>query len=234
MSEPWLVVIDAQRIFADPSSAWASPQWPDAAQRIASLLPAFAGRMIVTRWIPPRPTQREGSWAAYMAAWPFADRDPDDPMFDLVEAVRPAVTAGAFVVDAPTFGKWEAIAAVTGPAPTLVVAGVATDCCVISTVLPSPPMPGLMSPSPCRARPECGTPRCSGDGHGPLPSPGARLLLGGGVDALSTTRNSLSQRRGVPAMRVYFTGGRDDETKRVTQGSSRCGSLSRCAKTVGT
>lgn len=137
MSEPWLVVIDAQRIFADPSSAWASPQWPDAAQRIASLLPAFAGRTIVTRWIPPRPTQREGSWAAYMAAWPFADRDPDDPMFDLVEAVRPAVTAGAFVVDASTFGKWEAIAAVTGPAPTLVVAGVATDCCVISTVLPA-------------------------------------------------------------------------------------------------
>ena len=40
------------------------------------------------------------------------------------------------VVSATTFGKWgPALAAVTGDLPHLVVAGVATDCCVISTAL---------------------------------------------------------------------------------------------------
>ena len=40
------------------------------------------------------------------------------------------------VVTATTFGKWGAdLAAVTGPTPHLVLAGVSTDCCVISTAL---------------------------------------------------------------------------------------------------
>jgi nicotinamidase-related amidase len=41
------------------------------------------------------------------------------------------------VVDATTFGKWgPELAAVVGDGP-LTVVGVATDCCVISTVLPA-------------------------------------------------------------------------------------------------
>ncbi|HRL47848.1 MAG TPA: isochorismatase family protein [Propioniciclava sp.] len=137
MSEPWLVVIDPQRIFAAPDSEWGSPLWPGAEANIATLLPRFSGRTIITRWVPPAPGRREGSWSAYMAAWPFADRDPADPLFDVLDVVRPAIQGGAVVVDAPTFGKWEQIVAVTGPAPHLVVTGVATDCCVISTVLPA-------------------------------------------------------------------------------------------------
>ena len=36
-----------------------------------------------------------------------------------------------------TFGKWgPGLSALTGPTPHLVLAGVSTDCCVISTVLP--------------------------------------------------------------------------------------------------
>ena len=134
MSGPWLVVIDGQRIFADPTSDWGSPMWPDAAARIAELLPRFAGRTILTRWVPPAPDERVGSWAAYMAAWPFADRPAADPLFDLVPGLA-GVTAP--VVDAPTFGKWAALAPLVGPAPELVIAGVSTDCCVISTVLPA-------------------------------------------------------------------------------------------------
>jgi nicotinamidase-related amidase len=39
-------------------------------------------------------------------------------------------------VVATTFGKWSAdLRAVVGEQPALVVAGVATDCCVVSTVL---------------------------------------------------------------------------------------------------
>ena len=132
MSGPWLVVVDGQRIFADPASDWGSPLWPDALRNIASLLPHFEGRTILTRWVPP--ARRPGSWEAYMRAWPFADRPPDDPYFDLVDELA---DVGAPVVDAPTFGKWEALSGLTGPTPTLVLTGVATDCCVISTALPA-------------------------------------------------------------------------------------------------
>ncbi len=131
----WLVVIDGQRIFADPTSDWGSPMWPDACDRIAELLPRYEGRTILTRWVPPAPGERTGSWDAYMAAWPFADRPASDPLFDLVPEL--ADVPDAVVVDAPTFGKWEQIEAITGPAPQLVIAGVSTDCCVISTVLPA-------------------------------------------------------------------------------------------------
>ncbi|MDO5629775.1 MAG: isochorismatase family protein [Mobilicoccus sp.] len=132
--DAWLVVIDPQRIFADPDSDWSSPMWPDALHRIRALLPHYAGRTILTRWVPPAASERVGSWAAYMAAWPFADRPADDSAFDLVDELA---DVDANVVDAPTFGKWDVLAPIVGEAATLVVTGVATDCCVISTVLPA-------------------------------------------------------------------------------------------------
>lgn len=132
--DAWLVIIDGQRIFADPGSDWGSPMWPDAMRAIETLLPHFEGRTILTRWVPPAPGDRIGSWADYMAAWPFADRPADDQYFNLVDGLS---AVEATVIDAPTFGKWDAIRAVVGDAPELVIAGVSTDCCVISTVLPA-------------------------------------------------------------------------------------------------
>lgn len=143
---PWLVIIDPQRIFADPASDWGSPMWPDAVANIAALLPQFAGRTIITRWVPPEPGRRIGSWDAYMAAWPFADRPADDPYFDLVPELGSlglsnhgslSLSKGATILDAPTFGKWDVLAPIVGEAPELVITGVSTDCCVVSTVLPA-------------------------------------------------------------------------------------------------
>lgn len=98
MSEPWLLVIDAQRIFASPDSAWGSPMWGDVVEPVRRLaVPA------------------------------------DDPLLDLVEPVR---DLGAHVLSAPTFGKWGPdLTTLSGPTPDLVVAGVSTDCCVVSTAL---------------------------------------------------------------------------------------------------
>ena len=135
MSDPWLVVIDPQRIFADPDSDWGSPMWADALGHINALLPQYRGRTIVTRWVPPSGSGRVGSWDAYMKAWPFADRPAEDPYFDLVDGLD--LDGSEVVVDAPTFGKWDVLAPLVGEAPTLVVTGVSTDCCVISTVLPA-------------------------------------------------------------------------------------------------
>lgn len=130
-ADAWLVVIDPQRIFADPSSPWGSPMFPAIVDPVRRLAAAGGDRTVVTRWVPdPEP---QGSWKAYLEAWPFAAVPEDDPLLALVPEM-----AGLWheVVSLPTFGKWgDALRAVTGPTPHLVLAGVSTDCCVISTAL---------------------------------------------------------------------------------------------------
>jgi len=129
-SRPWLVVIDPQRIFASPDSEWGSPMFGDIVAPVRALAERHADRTVVTRWVPS--STRQGSWAAYMQAWPFADRPADDPLFDVVSELA---DLGEHTVSAPTFGKWEVLRDFTGPTPHLVLTGVATDCCVISTAL---------------------------------------------------------------------------------------------------
>ncbi|PRB10654.1 nicotinamidase [Microbacterium sp. MYb62] len=129
---PWLVVIDPQAIFAAPDSAWGSPFFAEAMPRIRALADAFGERVLVTRWVPT--ADRSTSWGAYFAAWPFADQPPSDPLFALVPAAT-GLSAHP-TVDLPTFGKWgPQIEAVVGQGAHVVLAGVSTDCCVISTAL---------------------------------------------------------------------------------------------------
>lgn len=133
LSDTWLVVIDPQRIFADPASEWCAPRFSETVEPIHRLAAAFgAERTLVTRWLPG--DNRAGSWAAYFAKWSFADRPNSDPYFDLVESARDLSARPS--VDVSTFGKWGySLEAITGATPHLVLTGVATDCCVISTAL---------------------------------------------------------------------------------------------------
>lgn len=135
LSDAWLVVIDPQRIFADPSSDWGSPMFDAALGPIKSLRSGFgAGRTIVTRWVPG--LERPGSWGPYFERWAFADKPATDPVFDLVTPAEGWSSRGA--IDATTFGKWgEPLTRITGETPTIVLTGVSTDCCVISTALPA-------------------------------------------------------------------------------------------------
>jgi nicotinamidase-related amidase len=127
--DAWLVVIDPQRIFASPDSPWGSPMFPDVVEPVRRLAAAAGERAVVTRWVPARDPQ--GSWRAYLDAWPFADVPDDDPLLELVPELA---DIGREQVSLPTFGKWGyALQAITGPAPRLVLAGVSTDCCVVST-----------------------------------------------------------------------------------------------------
>ena len=48
-----LVVIDMQDVFAVPPSPWASPDYPRALAGTRRLLPAFAGRTVLTRYVAP-------------------------------------------------------------------------------------------------------------------------------------------------------------------------------------
>jgi nicotinamidase-related amidase len=134
---PRLLVIDPQRIFADPGSDWASPFWDGAWSRIRALA-AHIGpeRTVVSRWLPT--ADRGTSWGEYFAAWRFADVPASDPLYDLVEGAA-ALTAHPTIAE-PTCGRWgpRGGARLGGEAATgapLLVAGVSTDCCVIATVL---------------------------------------------------------------------------------------------------
>lgn len=129
--DAWLVVVDPQRIFADPASQWGSPMFAGIVEPVRRLAAAAGERSVVTRWVPA--TDPRGSWRAYLDAWPFADVAEDDPLLDLVPELA---GVGQHVVSLPTFGKWgPQLEAVTGPTPHLVLTGVATDCCVVSTAL---------------------------------------------------------------------------------------------------
>lgn len=127
-----LVAVDLQEVFADPSSPWATPRFDDALDGTLRLAEAGGfDAVVATRFVAPeRPS---GAWLDYYREWPFALVDEADPLFDLVPRMRETAPA---VVTATTFGKWGVdLARATGDADELVVTGVSTDCCVLSTVL---------------------------------------------------------------------------------------------------
>ena len=133
--EDWLVVVDAQFIFADPStSPWGSPMWAPTVPRIVDLARAYGPeRTVLTRFVA-RP-DLGGSWGPYYEEWPFALVPEDDDLYALVPDL---VGRAEHVVTAGTFGKWNAdLRAIVGEQPALTLAGVSTDCCVISTALPA-------------------------------------------------------------------------------------------------
>lgn len=129
----WLVVIDAQVIFADPAtSQWGSPMWADAVRRIRTAVEQYGDRVVFTRFVAdPAP---KGSWVDYYEAWPFAQVPDADPLYALVPELADLAT-GAPIVTVPTFGKWPDLAEIVGATPQLTLAGVSTDCCVLSTAL---------------------------------------------------------------------------------------------------
>ncbi|MGP6172484.1 cysteine hydrolase family protein [Microbacterium sp. A204] len=128
---PWLVVIDPQNIFASADSEWGSPFFGEVMPRIQALAAAFGERVLVTRWLPT--ADRSTSWGEYFQAWPFADQPETDALFKLVPAA--ASLSQHPSVDVPTFGKWAALEEFTGRGGHVVLTGVSTDCCVISTAL---------------------------------------------------------------------------------------------------
>ncbi|GAA1365751.1 isochorismatase family protein [Arthrobacter rhombi] len=123
-----LVVIDLQQAFRQEGQ-WHVPRFDAAAARIAELIEAM-GDPLFTRFVPD--PAEPGSWGAYYERWDQMRLPPQDPVWDLV---CPGYDGGA-TLDLPTFGKWgEAMAQQVPVGGELIVAGVATDCCVLSTVL---------------------------------------------------------------------------------------------------
>jgi len=134
-----LVVVDLQHVFADADSPWGSPMHPAALPHVLERMASYGDRVVCTRYVaPPEPT---GAWVPYFADWPWALVPPDDPLYALVPEVAEVVGERP-TVDLTTFGKWgpdlaRTLAQSSGgdPVGSVEVVGLATDCCVLSTVL---------------------------------------------------------------------------------------------------
>jgi nicotinamidase-related amidase len=129
--DPWLVVIDMQRIFGDPTSQWATPGYAAIEPVVAGLVRAFGKRVVFTRFVAPEhPT---GAWIPYYEQWPFALVPPSDPLYELTDGLW---VEGHPVVTETTFGKWgAALSTAMADSTEMVLVGVSTDCCVLSTAL---------------------------------------------------------------------------------------------------
>jgi len=132
--DAWLVVIDMQNVFASPESPWATPGFGGALEKCRALAAAFGERVVFTRFVAP--AQPAGAWRQYYEQWPFALVPESDPIYDLVDGLR---HPGRAVVNRTTFSKWDdqpgSLRELTSAASGLVLAGVSTDCCVLSTAL---------------------------------------------------------------------------------------------------
>jgi nicotinamidase-related amidase len=128
--DEWLLVIDMQCVFADPPSPWVAPGFYAALPQVERLVEAYRGRVVLTRYVAPMPPT--GAWIPYFEAFPSVLLPAHDPIWDL----KLGAGEGVFVETRTTFSKWdEAMVQRVGPVSRLAVCGVATECCVLGTVL---------------------------------------------------------------------------------------------------
>lgn len=129
--ESALLVVDMQQVFADPASPWAVPAFAAALAATRELVDQHTGPVALTRFVPP--TEPHGAWVDYYAAYPFATAPGSDGLWELVPELADLDLP---VLDAPTMGKWTPeVAAALGHPGTLLLAGVATECCVLATAI---------------------------------------------------------------------------------------------------
>jgi nicotinamidase-related amidase len=127
----WLMIVDMQRIFGDPTSEWAAPGYSAASAGIQRLLSNFESRTCFTRFLPPE--QPMGVWVTYYEKWSFALDPKSAPLYELSDEFA---SIPARIIDRTTFGKWDAETdRVLGHPQEILLAGVTTDCCVLSTAL---------------------------------------------------------------------------------------------------
>jgi nicotinamidase-related amidase len=123
-----LAVIDMQRVFAEPGSPWFTPRFGEVVEPVRRLVAAFGDQVTFTRFVAPEVPA--GAWQRYYEQWPFALQPRGAPIYELVGDFTPVRT-----LDATTFGKWGSELAGEVGDGGLVLAGVSTDCCVLSTAL---------------------------------------------------------------------------------------------------
>ncbi len=124
----WLLVIDMQPAFGSRESPWFVPDYDKCAENVARLVDYFQSNVLFTRFVPPITPQ--GSWRPYYDQYQFALDPSNNGLWELDPRWR-----GRLSVASHRFSKWREAAEFIPKNTNLVVCGVATDCCVLGTVL---------------------------------------------------------------------------------------------------
>jgi nicotinamidase-related amidase len=136
LDSPWLVIIDMQTIFSQYPNWWGCPRFNEIIEPIRKLAARYSDRTLLTRFVAG--SDDEGSWVPYYKEFPFADVPETDPIYNVVDQLKDLVRDDN-VVTMTTFSKWgdehNGVRAKTGKYPHLVLVGVATDCCVLSSAI---------------------------------------------------------------------------------------------------
>lgn len=125
----WLVIVDVQLAFTQPASPWYVPGVEDVVPRIGALADAYHGRVICTKFVPPR--LPEGSWGEYYGKWNFALDERLSHLWMLAGewSAWPAI-------ETHRLSKWgPELAKAIQPSRAISLCGVASDVCVLSTAL---------------------------------------------------------------------------------------------------
>ena len=128
-----------QRLFAEDTE-WRTPWMPKVVPQVRSLIAAWPGRTVFTRFVPAeRPGQGVGTWRRYYERW--AGMTIERLRWEMVELIPDlaAFVPPAVVVDKRVYSPWYESALHAElqrkSVDTLVVSGGETDVCVLSTVL---------------------------------------------------------------------------------------------------
>lgn len=131
--------LDMQRLFG-PAGPWPTPWLARVLPAVSSLVEYQPARTVFTRFIPPvTPEDATGMWQLYFRKWRLVTRERlDAKFFDLVPALQRYVPPAA-VFDKPGYsafsnGQLHGFLTKSG-IDTLIITGVETDVCVLSTIL---------------------------------------------------------------------------------------------------
>ena len=125
-----LVIIDMQNIFVDGAGAWEVVGYKEAEGLIEKIRADFPGKTVVTKFVAD--PKELGIWSKYYDTYPSTRLPEDHQMWDLTIDLGPGDT----LISVPTFSKWGSeLSEIVGQNNRIIMVGVATDCCVISTAL---------------------------------------------------------------------------------------------------
>lgn len=134
------VVVDMQRMFAE-DTPWQVKGLERLIEPIAMLCRARPDATLFTRFMTPHTaTEAQGEWQRYYERWHELTRDEMDPaLLDIVPTLRRFVPPAEIVDKTSCYGGFATPgfthALQRREAGALVVSGVETDVCVLSTVL---------------------------------------------------------------------------------------------------
>jgi nicotinamidase-related amidase len=142
-SDSWLVIVDMQNIFVQQSQPWFSFTAQSLVPNIVKLANRWVDRTLLTRFVTG--LHHEGSWRNYYASHPSVklvdESNSDDYAYSVIDELKPLINkSGNNLLTMTTFGKWGnqshgLRAMIPEKFPKIVLTGVATECCVLSTAI---------------------------------------------------------------------------------------------------